>query len=241
MLRKYSVPIFFLFLGLACFVATGVLTLQGLITEKFISNALRLLLSWPVIFLITVTSIMGRFGDSIDGLIKRISSVSWKDARFQMQPDLQKTDENSVSIPDEELARLAENTDEDVEKEFEEDNYQLTGDDLERLRSFLKSKEEEHQERYANLFKEMLWWQFRYLDLILVPFSKMVFIAFVRGVIASRADYFRLYWPQGTPNPDDPVLNVLSAHNLVHESGGIIAVTPRGIAYARHLIEHKEI
>jgi hypothetical protein len=66
-------------------------------------------------------------------------------------------------------------------------------------------------------------------------------MAFVRGAIASRSDYFRLYWPQGTPNPDDAVLNVLSAYNLIHESGGIITVTPLGIAYARHLIEQKEI
>jgi len=241
--RKYFVSYFvcalILLLVLICIAAVGTLTYKGVVTKKFISSILQIILAWPVVFLLITSIIINRFGESIDSFIKRISLLSWKDAQLEVQPEVKTVDEALSSIPDEDLARLAENSNSGAEGAFDDKKHQFSESDLEQIQNFLKIKEEEHQEQYSSLFREMLGWRFRYLDVFLVSFTKIAFLAFVRGTITSRSNYFGLYWPHGAPSPDDAALNALSGEGLIQELGGVITVTQLGSAYARHLIAHK--
>lgn len=172
---------------------------------------LKVFLSAPVVAGAAIFTFLIMFRGAIRGLISRIATIklpggSELTARQDPPPPIEKAPE--VPPPTkEETPILPAALDDKQVKEVRE----LL--DAERARAYL--------------------WEYRYLNLFLVPRTQMVLEWLATVTMRPTVAMYDSMWSTQIPDVDQraTILNVLRSHHLVQQDGDLLQITPKGREY----------
>ncbi|MCG8430929.1 MAG: hypothetical protein MJA29_07140 [Candidatus Omnitrophica bacterium] len=180
---------------------------------KLILDYLKVLLTWPVVFLIVALIFIFKFKEDLKALILRI-------AKIKLPGGTELTTPQSKRLKEEELKTLPKTDTESLAQMLPDG---LTSDQRDAVEKLLSSHK-----------ATSYLWEYRYLNYYLVFNTQIVLDWFIGLNQPIAYSFYDSTWLPtiSSANEREAIITALQAHHLIQQdTSGLITVTPKGKEY----------